>query len=161
MVPNHARLFSSVNGSIACSWNSCTASPMNLIAIANRKAEVMMNSGRSGILCDQIDEIEQHRKSYGRDTQACKQADAPAAFGGSARKTGCLSGLTKLESLKSTGLTDRQWPVLRQLVRLPSRCQALGLQDSKRQDRDRHRLMRQRKIDRHLIEQRQNAQCRL
>jgi len=24
---------------------------MNLIAIANRKAEVMMNSGRSGIFC--------------------------------------------------------------------------------------------------------------
>jgi hypothetical protein len=51
MARSHAALLSSVNGSIDCSWNSCTASPINLIAIANKNAEVMMNSGRSGSFC--------------------------------------------------------------------------------------------------------------
>ena len=44
----NAEPLTSVTVMIACSWNSCTASPMNLIAITNRNAEVTMNSGRSG-----------------------------------------------------------------------------------------------------------------
>ena len=42
-----------------------------------------------------------------------------------------------------------------------ARNQAFGLQDRKRQHHDRDSLMRQRQIDRHLMQQREDAEHRL
>ncbi len=55
------------------------------------------------------------------------------------------------------GCTERQNQFLP--VARPRRCnQPFGLQDRKRQHHDRHGLMRQRQVDRHLMQQREDAE---